>query len=64
MILKDDELDTPNPKAATVSTLVNTSADFAFKLSKLIDPFNHKAWYDVKAGCYIDKELPLGLKPK
>ena len=64
MILEDDELDTPKPKAATVSTLVNASADFAFELSKPIDPSNHEAWYDVDAGCYVDEELPLGLKPE
>ena len=42
MILEDDELDTPNPKATTVSTLINVSADFAFELSKPIDPSDHE----------------------
>jgi hypothetical protein len=64
VILEDDELDTPNPKAAAVSASINASADFAFELSKPIDPSNHEAWYNVKASCYIDEELPLGLEPK
>jgi hypothetical protein len=57
MILKDDELDTPNPKAAAVSTLVDASADSTFELSKPIDPSDHEAWYDVKASCYVDDDL-------
>jgi hypothetical protein len=43
VILEDDKLDTLNPKVTTVSALVDTSTDFAFKLSKLIDLFNYKA---------------------
>jgi hypothetical protein len=62
VILEDDKPDTPNPEAAAVSALVNASADFAFELSKPIDLSNYEAWYNVKAGCYVDKELPLSLK--
>jgi hypothetical protein len=63
VILEDDELDTPDPKAAAVSALVDAGADFAFKLSKLIDPSDYEAWYDVEAGCYYSRPLsrPLSL---
>jgi hypothetical protein len=64
VILKDDEPDTPDPDAAAVSASVDTGADFAFALSKPIDPSNHEAWYDVEAGCYVDEELPPGLEPR
>jgi hypothetical protein len=64
VILKDDKLNTPNPKAVAVSALVNASADSAFGLSKLIDLSDHKAWYSIKTNYYVNKELLLGLKPK
>jgi hypothetical protein len=64
VILEDNELDTPDPETAAVSASVDASADFAFELSKPINPSDHKAWYDVEAGCYVDEELPLGLKPE
>jgi hypothetical protein len=64
VILKDDEPDTPDPEAAAVSALVDASADFAFELSKPINPSDYEAWYDVEASCYVDEELPLGLEPK
>jgi hypothetical protein len=64
VILEDNELDTPDPEAAAVSALVDANADFAFELSKLINPSDHKAWYDVEASCYVNKELPLGLEPE
>jgi hypothetical protein len=57
VILKDDRSDTPNPEAAAVSTSVDAGADSAFRLSKPIDLSDHEAWYDVEAGCYVDKEL-------
>jgi hypothetical protein len=31
-------------------------------LSKPINPSTPERWYDVEAGCYIDEELPLGLR--
>jgi len=62
VILEDDKPDTPNLKAAAVSALVDASAHFAFKLSKLIDPSDYEVWYDVKASCYVDEGLLLGLK--
>jgi hypothetical protein len=64
VILEDNEPDPPNPEAAAVSPLVDAGANSVFRLSKLIDPFNHEAWYDVEAGCYVDEELPLGLEHK
>jgi hypothetical protein len=64
VILEDDELDTPDPKAATVSASVDAGANSAFELSKPIDPSDHEAWYDVEAGCYVEEELPLGLEPE
>jgi hypothetical protein len=64
VILEDNELDTPDPEAAAVSALVDASADFAFELSKLVDPSNHEGWYDVEDDCYVDKELPPSLEPK
>jgi hypothetical protein len=56
VILEDDEPDTP--------ASVDASADSTSKLSKPIDPSDHEAWYDVKAGCYVEEELPLGLEPE
>jgi hypothetical protein len=64
VILNDDEPDTPNPEAAAFSASVDASADFAFELSKPINPSDHEAWYDVEAGCYVDEELPPGLEPE
>jgi hypothetical protein len=43
VILEDDEPDTPDPEAAAVSASVDAGADFAFELSKLIDPSDHEA---------------------
>jgi hypothetical protein len=57
VILEDDESNTPDPKAAAISTLVDAGADSAFKLSKPIDPSDPERWYDVETGCYIDEEL-------
>jgi hypothetical protein len=57
VILRDDELNTPDPKAAAVSASVDASADSAFELSKLIDPSSHEAWYDVEDDRFVDKDL-------
>jgi hypothetical protein len=42
VILKDDELDTPNPEAASISASVDAGADSAFGLSKSIHPFSYE----------------------
>lgn len=42
MILKDNKLDTPDPKAAAVFALVNAGADSAFELRKLINLSDYK----------------------
>jgi hypothetical protein len=44
------------------STLPNQ--DPAFELDKPIDLSASERWYNVEAGCYIDKELPLSLEPE
>jgi len=44
------------------STLPNQ--DPALELGKLINLSAPERWYDVEAGCYINKELPLGFGPK
>jgi hypothetical protein len=64
VILEDDEPDIPNSEAAAVSASVDACADSAFELSKPIDPYDHEAWYDVEASCYVDEELPPGLEPE
>jgi hypothetical protein len=57
VILEDDESNTPDPKAAAVSTSVDPGADSAFELSKLIDPSGHEAWYDIEDDCVVDEDL-------
>jgi hypothetical protein len=64
VILEDDEPDTPNLEAAVVSDSVDTGTDFAFELSKPIDPPDHEAWCDVGTGYYVNKELLPGLEPE
>ena len=34
------------------------------ELCKPIIPSSPERWYNVEAGCYVDEELLLGLKPK
>jgi hypothetical protein len=58
VILEDD------PEAAAGSALVDASNDSAFRLSKPINLSDYKAWHNIEASCYVDKELPLGLKHK
>jgi hypothetical protein len=48
VILEDNESDTPDPEAATVS---------AFGPSKPTDPSGHRLWYDVEDQRFIDKDL-------
>jgi len=48
VILEDDESDTPDPEAATVS---------AFGLSKPTDPSGHELWYDIKDQRSVDKDI-------
>jgi hypothetical protein len=57
VILKNDESNTPNLKAAAVSALVDAVADSAFKLSKLIDPSGYEAWYDVKNDRFVNVNI-------
>jgi len=64
VILEDGEPDTPGPEAAAVSASVDAGADSVFEPSKLIDPSDYEAWYDVKVSCYVDEELPPGLEPE
>jgi len=59
-----DDVDTIRARrdASPSSTLLNQ--DPAFELSKPIDPSAPERWYNVKASCCIDEELPPGLEPE
>jgi hypothetical protein len=64
VILEDDEPGNPTAEAPAVSALVDTSADPAFKLSNSTVLSKPEQWYDVEAGCYVEEELALCLKPE
>ena len=80
MIIEDNELDSTDAEDGAKPTSNDVGAiraqrdpslrstlpnqEPASELSEPIDLSASERWYDVEAGSYIDKELPLGLEPE
>ena len=59
-----DNVDTISAQQDTSPSYTLLNQDSVFELSKLIDLSALEQQYNIEAGCYIDKVLPLDLESK